>query len=105
MASASDIELVRRNTNELTQDTYTDTAISTMVDSEGIAGASAMIWREKAGKFAHMVNASESGASHSYSDLHKNAINMAKEWERLYDEAKIHSSRVDVVRVKKIVRS
>lgn len=103
MASTSDIGIVRRNVNESTDETYTDDVISAMVDADGVAGASAAIWREKAGRYSDLVNVSEAGASHAYSDLHRNALNMAKSYGDVtpVEEAPI-SSRV---RVKRIERS
>lgn len=104
MASTSDIADVRRNVNEPDDETYSDEAIGAMVDADGIAGASARIWRAKAARYAELVNVSEAGASHSYSDLHKNAINMAKAFDSVEseDEAPPIANRV---RVQKIVRS
>lgn len=58
---------------------YTDLALSIRLDaaasSQGLAGE---IWREKAANYAALVNVSESGSSRSLSDLHKNALAMAK---------------------------
>ena len=102
MASTSDIATVRRNVNESSDALYKDEDIEVLIDADGIAGASAAIWREKAAKYAGLVNVSESGASHSYSDLHKNALAMAKAYD--VEEA-IDEPVVNRVRVKRIVRS
>lgn len=103
MANASDIDAVRRNTGELTSTDYDDEAIDVLVDSLGIAGASAAIWREKGAKFAGLVDVSESGASHKYSDLHKNALAMAKTWDdREVTAGELLAGRVHIG---KIVRS
>ncbi len=106
MASVSDIATVRRNTNESTAVTYTDVAIGALIDTHGVAGATASIWREKAGVYAGLVDVSESGASHKYSDLHKNALGMAKRWEDLdaIENAPL-APEAGRVKVKKIVRS
>lgn len=85
MANASDIETVRRNVNEPTSATYSDTLLSSLVDSLGVAGASATVWREKAARYSELVDVSESGASHKYSDLHKNALTMAEKWSLLIE--------------------
>lgn len=100
MASVSDIAEVRRNTNEPTAATYTDAMIGSFVDSLGVAGASAKIWGEKAGVYAELADVTEAGASHKFSDLHRNALNMETYWSTLTVTAT--SSRP---KVKKIVRS
>lgn len=107
MADASDIAEVRRNVNESTIETYTDEVIGSFVDAHGIAGSSAAIWREKAAKYADLVTVSESGASHHYSDLHKNALAMAKYWQSIADGELLLPVTPDVqrVHVKRIVRS
>lgn len=85
MASASDIEDVRRNTAEPTEVNYTDEALSDLIDALGVAGASAEIWGEKAASAASLVDVTEAGASHKFSDLHKNALAMQKHWKGLAD--------------------
>lgn len=106
MASTSDIATVRRNVNESNTVTYTDVAIGELIDTHGVAGASASIWREKAGVYAGLVNVSESGASHNYSDLHRNALAMAKRWEDLdVTENAPPLAAAGRVVVRKIVRS
>lgn len=105
MASVSDIVEVRKSTNESTDETYLDEVIGAYIDAHGVAGATAKIWREKAAEFASLVTVSESGSSHNYSDLHKNALAMAKRWEELdviEDNPLANAGRV---KVKKIVRS
>jgi hypothetical protein len=81
MADVSDIRDVRENVDELNEDNYSDSYISALIDSSGVAGASAEIWRKKAASFAALVNTSEAGASRSLSDLSKNAKTMADMWE------------------------
>lgn len=100
MASASDIAQVRRNVDEPTTDTYTDQTIGDYVDANGVAGASQLIWQEKAASYATLVNTSEAGASHSFSDLHKNALAMATAFG-----AAVVVPTADRVRVKKIERT
>lgn len=104
MASASDIAEVRRNTHESTDHNYSDTEISDIIDAEGVAGAIAKIWREKAARYAEMVNVSESGASHSYSDLHRAALRMAEDWDKKVPPP-VEVTLAGRTRVKKIVRS
>lgn len=81
MADASDIAAVRLNTNEPTDATFSDDAIGVLVDELGVAGASASIWGVKAGSYSELVDVTEAGASHKFSDLHKNALAMQKHWE------------------------
>lgn len=58
---------------------YDDIALSIRLDaSPSTQGLAADIWREKAASYAALVNVSESGSSRSLSDLHKNALAMAK---------------------------
>lgn len=78
MADASDIQQVRLNVDEPTDETYSDDAIGLLVDALDVAGASASIWLQKAAKFASLVNVTEAGSTHNFSDLHKNALAMAK---------------------------
>lgn len=81
MATASDIAEVRQNTNEVGSDTFTDDFISALIDINGVAGASAELWRKKAASWADQVNTTEAGASRSLSDLSKNAKAMAEMWQ------------------------
>lgn len=58
---------------------YDDLALSARLDAATSEQALAkQIWLEKAASYAGMVNTSESGSSRSLSDLHKNALAMAK---------------------------
>lgn len=58
---------------------YTDLALSIRLDvAASPVGLAADIWREKAANYAALVNVSESGSSRALSDLHKNALEMAK---------------------------
>ncbi len=104
MADVSDIAEVRVNVNEPTTSMWSDEAIGAMVDSDGVAGASARIWRAKAARYASLVDVTESGASHKYSDLHKNALAMAKTYDSV-DTVDVVIPVADRVRVKRIVRS
>jgi hypothetical protein len=83
MADAFEILQVRRNTNELEGSSYTDEQVGDLIDSYGVDGASALIWREKAAGYADLVNTSEGGTRHDFSDLHKNALKMADHFEGL----------------------
>lgn len=83
MATEEQVASVRRMADEPGTDTYTDSALSALVDSTGSAeAAAARVWQEKAGRFASLVNTSESGSSRSMSQLHTNALNMAAYWTK-----------------------
>lgn len=84
MATPEQVAEVRTNTNELTDDDWSEQSLDTIIETAGgVNAASAAIWRKKAAKFAHLVNVSEAGASHSFSDLHRNALDMAKQFDSL----------------------
>jgi hypothetical protein len=58
---------------------YSDLSLGTRLDAALSSQALAKeIWLEKAAGYASLVNVSESGSSRSMSDLHKNALAMAK---------------------------
>lgn len=103
MASSDDIAIVRKNVDEPTEATYSDEWIDKLIDATSVVGASAKIWEEKAATYAGLVNTSEAGASHAFSDLHKNALNMAKAYRSQELEATLVTPTR--VRVRKIVRS
>lgn len=81
MATAAEVLDVRTNTSEEGSETFSDDYIAALVDAGSVASASAVIWTKKAAAFAELVNVSEAGASRSMSDLHKNALAMAKKFE------------------------
>ena len=75
MASEADIDAVRDNTNE-PKDTseFTDEEIGALIDEYGVDVASATIWQRKAATYADLVDVTEAGATHKFSDLHKSAL-------------------------------
>lgn len=82
MATAEDINYVRLSTNVSDTDpVYTSIYIGGLVDEHGRDGASAVVWRQKAATYAELVDVTEAGASHKFSELHKNALAMAAEFE------------------------
>lgn len=81
MASASEIAEVRENTDERTQENWSDPQISDLIDASGVNTASAIIWRRKAAAYAKLVDVSEAGSSHAFSDLQGKAIKMAETFE------------------------
>lgn len=104
MASAEDILEVRANTDE-SDDTngFTDDIIGDLIDADDVLGASTTVWERKAAKYASLVNTTEAGASHAFSDLHKNALAMAALWGKK-DAAADEGTPAGRPRVHKIVR-
>jgi len=87
MASVDELAALRRAADLLADDTtYTDTLIGTLIDSLGVNGAVAVVWREKAAKYASMVSMSEAGSSRNLSDMYDRAVEMQALYERLADE-------------------
>lgn len=104
MASSSNIATVRKNTNEIVESKWTDNLLDGLIDQFGVAGASAKVWEQKAAEAAELVNTTEAGASHAYSDLHKHCLEMAEYW---YDQQDQEDNPLPVntrVRVKVIER-
>lgn len=102
MADASDIATVRFNTDEPEETTYSDEVIGGLIDADGVAGASATIWRWKAGALAKLsADVTEAGASHKNSELYKAALAMSKSYE--VDEAVLENV-VPAPRVNRIER-
>lgn len=106
MASPGDIAEVRLNVDE-PDDTngYDDTVIGTYVDASDVTGASAKIWEQKAAKFSELVNVSEAGASHAFSDIYKNAAAMAAYWTKKGVDAATAAGTVGRPRIKSIERT
>ena len=80
MASVDEIEVVRANTNEPTQDHYTDAQLSDIIDAwdGNLDAASAAVWRMKAGRYADLADVQEGSSRRSLGDLHEQALAMAK---------------------------
>lgn len=106
MASTSDIEQVRLNTNEPNDvDPYTNAYIGALIDTLGVTGATASIWETKAATIAATaVDITEADATHKMSDKFDHAAAMVKYWEtkKSNDAETTASSRV---RVRVIERS
>lgn len=103
MATAAEVALVRLNTNEPTQDPYTDAILEALIDELGsVEAASASVWRSKAATFATLVDEQEAGTTHAFSDLHKNALAMASAFDKVrpddgLDPVVLGSPRVRVI--------
>lgn len=87
MASADDVDEVRRNTNINSDDeTWPFAVIDGYVDEIGIVGATAKLWRQKAGRYADLCDISEAGAMERMSQLAAAARAQADWWDTKYDE-------------------
>lgn len=75
MATNDDYLRLRRMTGEVGSKTYTETDLDEFLTLAGddINLAASAIWREKASRYADMVNMSEAGSSRSNSDLFAHA--------------------------------
>jgi len=74
------IDDLRRATNEPEGDSnYNDDALAAIMLANGgkINAAAAAVWREKAAKFAELVDMVEGNSSRKLSDLQDNALRMA----------------------------
>jgi hypothetical protein len=87
------------------RDPYDDLALGRRLDAALSSQALAQeIWLEKAAKYASLVNVSESGSSRSMSDLHKNALAMAKGFGDVDPTAPGTGTASRGVRMKKLTR-
>lgn len=103
MATAAEITTVRQNVNEPDDSGgYTDAIIGALIDEGDTDSAAASIWLRKAAEYAELVDTSEAGTSHKFSDLHKNALTMATRFGATDAAATESGGRA---RVHKIVRS
>ena len=81
MATVAQIADLRRFTNEPTATTYTDTYLGELIDaSDSVEEAAAALWREKAAKYAELVDVQEGSSRRSLGDLHEQALSMAASW-------------------------
>ena len=104
MATDAEIAYVRRNTNELTDATYSDELLAELIDTNGVEATIATVWEEKSASAASAVDVTEAGASHKFSDIYKAYSAQAAYWRKKVDgDADPELSAR--VKVKKIVRS
>lgn len=77
MATEADIEEARRRTDSAAD--YTDEQIEAFLDSgRTVFDFARLYWESKAATFSTLTDVSESGSTRKLSDLHKNALAMAK---------------------------
>lgn len=97
MAAPEEVAEVRLNTDENTVNSeWDDPKISALIDELGVNGASATIWRQKAAKYAKLVDVSEAGSSRAMGNLHRNALEMAKQYGSVTSETAEASGRVKI---------
>jgi hypothetical protein len=80
MASPEDLATLRQLINEF-DDTngWTDDYLNGLIDGGlTLNKAAGSVWTIKAGRFSALVDVTESGSSRKMSDLHKNALAMAR---------------------------
>jgi hypothetical protein len=72
-------------TTDLTDDQLAAILVDKMYEDDtfNMNAAAAHVWRIKAAGFAELVTVSESGSSRNLSDMHKNALSMAAQFEGL----------------------
>lgn len=83
MASPEQLAALRKLINE-PDDTngWTDDYLGGLIDGGLTLNAAAgSVWTTKAGQFSTLVDVSESGSSRKLSDLHKNALTMARYYQ------------------------
>lgn len=105
----TNVDLVRRNCNEPAGDSdFGDDVIQGLLDAHlksSVNYASADLWRLKAAAMADLVDASEGNSRRSWSKSHEQALTMAKEFQRLGDEASTPDKSRPSARMRDIVRS
>jgi Cdc6-like AAA superfamily ATPase len=102
MATSDQIAELRLFVAELDDTNYTDEQLGTIIDASiSIKAAAATIWTQKAAKYASLVNVAESGSSRSLSDLHQNALRMAKQ---LGADVQEDTAEETGIRIRRIVR-
>lgn len=80
MATVEDVLLVKRNTDS--GGGWTDEQIAAALDTGlSVRAVTHQIWTSVAAESAALVNVSEAGSSRALSDIHKNALTMAKFWD------------------------
>jgi hypothetical protein len=77
VATTEEVAELRRMIAEPSETTYTDLALSALIDASNLYQAAVSIWSQKASAYAGLVDITESGSSRKLSDLQKNALAMA----------------------------
>jgi hypothetical protein len=79
VATAEDIASLRRLIDESSQDPYTDEMLGARIDAstDELRVLAASIWREKAARYAGLVDVKEGSSDRKLSQLYKQALEMA----------------------------
>lgn len=80
MATAEQVADLRRLIDEPTQDPYTDAILGVRIDAHGdedLRLLASTLWREKAARFAGLVDVQEGNSRRNLSQLYKHALEMA----------------------------
>lgn len=79
MADPGTIAELRRLIDEPTPETFTDEVLSARIDAEpgDLRVLAATIWREKAARYAGLVDIKEGNSDRKLSQLYKQALDMA----------------------------
>ena len=86
MATSTDIAIVRNNIGEQEDvNPYTTAWISALIDDVGVSAATLTLWRQKGASLSSVVDVTEAGASHKFSDRYKNALEQIKYWQSIVD--------------------
>ena len=104
MADASDIATVRLQTAQTENvPPYDDVYVGALIDASGVTGATIIIYEQLMAKYSKLVDVTEAGASHKFSDLYSQARKQA-DYYRSIDGTTLPDV-LPAVRVKKIVRA
>ncbi|MEH1098196.1 hypothetical protein [Micromonospora sp. CPCC 205561] len=80
-------------------ETYTSDLLGLMIDDLGMEMAAAQVWREKAAKYAGLVDVTESGSSRRLSQLYDQALSVGNSFvPDPTDDTRGRSFTVDVER-------
>lgn len=78
MATAEQVAELRRLADEPTQDPYTDAVLGVRIDAEpDLRLLASTIWREKAARYAGLVDIKEGNSDRKLSQLYRQALDMA----------------------------
>lgn len=76
MASADEIEYLKRLTPEPVWSLYTDPELSDMIDEHGVRGAARRLWEQRVTQTSGFMDITEGSSSRKLSQVHANAKRM-----------------------------
>lgn len=86
MATAADVASLRLLVNEPADDpnSYTSTALEAIIlATPNLDAAAALVWAQKAARYAELVNVKEGNSSRDLGDLYDQALSMSKHFKGL----------------------